>query len=133
MRLFNAKRTVMLHRQLLRFLLAGGLNTLLTLALYQLLLLWWPYPVAFSTAFICGIVFTGLVYTRFVFEVSTTRRRFTHNALYYLLSYGLSLGLLSLLVDQLGIAERLAVFITIAGMVPLNFFCLRRLLQSRSR
>jgi len=119
----------LLH-QALRFLLAGGLNTVLTLALYQLLLLWWPYPLAFSTAFVCGIVFTGLVYTRFVFEMPSTARRFGHNALYYLVSYTISLGLLAVLVDHFGIPERLAVFIGIAFMVPLNFFCLRGLLRS---
>ena len=119
-----------LHREALRFLLAGSLNTLLTLALYQLLLLWLPYLIAFTAAFVSGIIFTGLVYTRFVFEVSTTARRFTQNALYYLASYGFSLALLALLVDQLALHERLAMVVTIALMVPLNFFCLRGLLRS---
>jgi hypothetical protein len=49
--------------------------------------------------------------------------------LYYLLSYALSLGLLALLVDRLAVPERLAIIISIAFMVPVNFFCLRILLR----
>ena len=118
----------MLIRQAWRFLLAGGMSTLLSLAVYQLLLFWLPYAVAFTLAFAAGIVFTGVVYARFVFEVRPTGRRFASNAVYYVLSYGLSLAVLSALIDGLGLHERLAIILTIGVMVPLNFFCVRCLL-----
>ena len=118
-----------LGRQARRFLLAGGINTLLTLAIYQCLLFWLPYTLAFTLAFVAGIVFTGLVYTRFVFTVRPTGRRFVSNALYYVLSYGVNLFILSILIDGLALHERIAIILTIGLMVPLNFICLRWLLS----
>lgn len=118
-----------LFQQAYRFLIAGGLNTLLTLAVYQILLFWVNYTVAYTIAFALGIVFTGFVYVRFVFGGKTTRKKFLANAIYYITSYLASLVLLDIIVRVTAINERLAIFVTMACIIPVNFFVLRRLLS----
>ena len=118
-----------LYQQAVRFFLAGGVNTLLTLAVYQLLLFWLSYPVAYSLSFALGIVFTGFVYTRFVFSVPPTKQKFVINAVYYLISYAASLWLLDMMVQWFGVNERLAIIFTMACIIPVNFFALRLLLK----
>jgi len=117
-----------LFQQAYRFLIAGGLNTLLTLAVYQVLLSWVTYSVAYTIAFSLGIAFTGVVYVRFVFPGKATRMKFFTNAAYYIISYLLSLLVLDAIIRWTAIGERYAIFITIACIIPINFFVLRRLL-----
>ena len=117
-----------LYRQALRFLVAGGLNTFLTLAVYQILLFWFSYPLSFTIAFLLGIIFTGFIYTRFVFTVQTTPHRFILNALYYLLSYTVSLFILDTIIRWMSINERIAMVLTVGCMVPVNFLFLRVIL-----
>ena len=117
-------------RQALRFLVAGGLNTGFTVLIYEIALFWVHYAVAFTISSAAGIVFTGYAYTRFVFAVPTTTRRFAANAVYYVVSWMLGLGVLDVFVRVVGIHERIALLLAIAVLAPFNFLVLRYLLQA---
>lgn len=117
-------------RQAIRFLVAGGLNTAFTVVVYEILLFWVHYAAAFTISSALGIVFTGIVYTRFVFAVPTTRRRFVANGIYYFVAWLLGLGVLDAMVRWLGIHERIALLLAIALLAPFNFVVLRRLLRT---
>ena len=109
-----------------RFLLAGGVNTLLTLLLYQALLFKLNAELAWSLAWFSGLVLVSLAYPKLVFKQGVfTLRRVGLNLVYYLFSYLLSLGLLSVFVNTLGCGPRLAAFAVLAVTVPLNFVCSR--------
>ncbi|MDR2612841.1 MAG: GtrA family protein [Deltaproteobacteria bacterium] len=106
----------------LRFLLAGGLNTALTLAVYQLLLLRLSEPLSWSLAWAAGLAFVSVAYPRAVFRGGRlTWRRVLLNALWYGAGYALSLALLLLLVRRLGVHPRLAGLCVPAMLLPVNF------------
>jgi putative flippase GtrA len=112
-------------RSFLRFLLAGAANTLGTLAVYFLLLYVLPPFPAWALAFATGIAFVSVVYPRFVFRTRGTAAGVAGNAVYYLFSFLLSEGLLSVAIHWLDLDARLAGVAVAAIMVPINFLAAR--------
>ena len=121
-----------LPNQMGRFIGVGAVNTVLTFALYQvLLLLLMPYWLAYTLSFAAGIVFAALVNARFVFDIGLGLGNAFRFALFYLASYVLGLVLLSLFVSELGISAAFAAFLVIPFMLPINFFGSRLALAER--
>lgn len=109
-----------------RFLVAGGLNTLFTLGLYQVLLFWLSDTVSWSIAWLTGLALISLAYPKMVFRDAVfSGRRVALNIAYYMCSFGVSVLLLSLFTGTLGLGPRVAAFFVLAVTVPLNFFCSR--------
>jgi RimJ/RimL family protein N-acetyltransferase/putative flippase GtrA len=118
----------------LRFVTVGAINTLGTLALYQLLLFVLPYMAAYALAWLAGLAFVNLAYPRFVYrKPAVTRRDTALNSAYYLLSFVASWGLLHLFTATAGIQARLSVFLVLALIVPLNFLVTRLIYGPRVR
>lgn len=111
------------------FLVMGGLNTAVCLALYQLLLLAMDYRIAFTLVFAFGIAFSALLYSRFVYKVSVAPKTFGLYAAFYVMSYLFGLGVLALLVEYAGIQDRLAIFAQLAISTPVNFVGSRVILR----
>lgn len=105
-----------------RFVAAGALNTVLTFLLYQVLILFAVYPLAYSISFVAGIVFAANVYARTVFKVELRPKTATCFAIFYIASYLVGLGLLVFVVDYLSTPKWLAPVFVMMVMVPLNFF-----------
>ncbi len=116
-------------RRLLRFVAAGAVNTGLSLLVYQAALFVMPHVPAYALAYVAGIVIAYLLYSRQVFDTPLTASRFAAFALFYSTSLAVGAALNALLIEQLGVAERLAIFATIAAMLPANYlgarYCLR--------
>lgn len=109
----------------LRFVLVGGLNTLLSLVVYQLALFWIGEKAAWTLAWGSGILFVSVAYPKLVFTRGRlTWRRCATNGVYYALSYGISLSLLAGMVS-LGLHPRGAALVVASLMVPVNFLCSR--------
>jgi RimJ/RimL family protein N-acetyltransferase/putative flippase GtrA len=117
----------------LRFLTVGALNTLGTLALYQLLLFILPYEIAYALAWAAGLLFVNVAYPRFVYGKSAVTLRDTlQNSGYYVLSFAASWALLRLFTATLDIPPRLSVFWVLAVIVPLNFLVTRYIYRTVS-
>ncbi|HEY1991790.1 MAG TPA: GtrA family protein [Gammaproteobacteria bacterium] len=117
-----------LWAQGLRFLSVGAVNTLGTLALYQLLLFVMPYNPAYAIAWMVGLVFVNIAYPYFVYgKPRATRRETLLNSCYYAGSFGLSWGLLYGFTNLLHVNPRLSVLLVLALVVPLNFLVTRRI------
>lgn len=114
---------------MLRFVAAGGINAGLSVLVYQVALYVMPHPAAYVLAYVAGIIVAYVLYSRQVFNVPLGTARLAAFAVFYGLSLGLGAVLNALLIEILGIAARLAIFITIALMLPVNYlgsrFCLR--------
>lgn len=109
-----------------RFLVAGALNYLGTIILYQLLLFALPYSAAYVLSWFAGLVFVNLAYPLFVYGKPKLKGRQTvFNTLYYLASFGASWLLLYLFTSRLGVPARLAIILVLAVIVPLNFLVTR--------
>jgi putative flippase GtrA len=112
--------------QFARFLLVGGANTAASYAIYLLLLFVVDYRIAYTVAFIAGLVGGYLLHARFVFDA----RPGTRSAIAYLATYAgmyvVSLLVLYVAVARLGVPKPLGMLAALAFTVPASFLLLRR-------
>lgn len=104
-----------------RFLVGGVLNTGITYLLYLSLLQLVSYQVAYTVAFILGIVISYGLNAKFVFRVGITTDSLIRFPIVYLAQYVLGLVLVTTLVEFLGIPAWLAPLFVILVTVPLTF------------
>ena len=113
----------------LRFLIAGAVNTLLSIAVYQAALLVTGHVAAYIIAYATGVLFAYFAYARHVFDAALSKRRFVVFALFYIASGGVGTLVNAMLIEQLALHARIAIFVTVSLMLPLNYFgskwCLR--------
>ena len=116
-------------RQILRFVVAGAINAGLSVLVYQAALFVMPHGPAYVLAYLAGIAIAYVLYSRQVFDAPLGTARFAAFTVFYLLSLALGTLLNAMLIEMLGVVARLAIFITIALMLPVNYlgsrFCLR--------
>lgn len=116
----------------LRFLLAGGLNTGLTLVLYWLLLKVTSYSMAYTFSFAAGIVSSFALNTYFVFKVSWDWKKFLAFPSVHFVNYLAGLSALWVLIHKIGVDQRLAPVLAIVVTLPLNFLMTRWLIRVKS-
>ncbi len=105
-----------------RFVAAGAVNTLFSIAVYQAALFVMNHAPAYVLAYAAGIVWAYFSYARHVFHATVSWRRFVVFALFYGMS-GLAGTLLNnALIEHLGLHARIAIFVIAALMLPVNYF-----------
>src|SRR5947208_14714290 len=98
----------------LRFLIAGGINTLLTYLIYLALLPFASYWIAFSISFAAGVIIAYGLNAGFVFRTSFSLGKMVKFPAIYLLQYVAGLLLLRIFVGSLGVDARIAPLINVA-------------------
>ena len=128
----DADRTTAASReaaQILRYLGAGAANTLLAVVVYQLALFVVGYTVSYTIGYLVGIVFGWYAYSRHVFRTSLSVTRLAAFAAFSVTSLVAGAALNAAIVEWLGLQPRLAIFATVAAMLPVNYlgsrWCLR--------
>jgi putative flippase GtrA len=111
---------------LVRYVLAGVLNTGATYALFYALLHVVPYAKAYTLAFVAGIGLSYALNARFVFAAPIRLASALAWPLVYLVQYLVGLAVLALLVERFGIAPAVAAILAIVVTVPLTFVLSRR-------
>jgi len=119
---FNIRLT---DNQFGRFILVGGLNTLVTYGIYLVLKRMIEYQAAFLIAYIAGIIFSYLLNALFVFKHKLTFKTFFSFPVVYIVQYIASAILLDILVRKADISTNLAPIIVIFITVPLTFLVCR--------
>lgn len=114
----------------LRFLIAGGCNTLITYTLYLVLLIFLSYWIAFTISFFVGMFISLFMNSKFVFQVSVGRVKLIQYPLLYLLQYFFGLTFLFILVSGLGMNERLASIVNLVLLPPISYFANKRFLSN---
>jgi putative flippase GtrA len=110
-----------------RFLVAGAANTGLTYLAYLLLLQVTVYRVAYSIAFVIGILASYLLNARFVFRRPASWRSFLQFPLIYAVQYLLGLLLVSLFIEWLGLTAWVAPLVALTLTIPLTYWLSRAL------
>ena len=118
----------MLHKEFLRFLIAGGVNTVVTLLLFEGLRRIAPYLLAYSVVYVAGIGISYVLNTSFVFRRRKTVRTAALFPLVYVAQYLLGMLLMWLLVDHAGFGPTASAAIVIVISVPLTFVLSRTVL-----
>ncbi len=114
----HKKKTV---KELLRFLLVGGINTLFTVLLYQFFVGIFSPTFSYALSWCIGMAFVLLTYPFFVFKGGRIRaHKFLFTLLSYLVSFLLGWGITAL-CSTLGIYPRLIIFIALFVTTTLNF------------
>jgi putative flippase GtrA len=126
--LFNLATT---RGQVLRFIVVGGTNTVLTSAAFYLLAIVLPVMLAFTVVYLSGLAFVIVVTPRYVFGSSTSRKRRLLLALWYLGTYGAGNGMISLLTSEFSASRGLVVIVTVMVTAPLSFIGAKLLVGGR--
>ncbi len=113
----------------IRYLLAGGLNTATTYAVYLLLLPLIGYAVAYTVTYAGGIFFAYYLSARFVFRRPLNWRHALQYPLVYLLQYGLGITLTTLLVEGAGVNAEFVPPLVIVLTLPFTFLLSRWIIK----
>lgn len=114
-------REMVARSSFLRFLISGGVNTAATYAVYLLLLRITDYKLAYTVAYVVGIVLAFVINRLFVFRTHRGWRSAALFPLVYLLQYLVSLGIVWLWVQQWQLPKEIAPLISIAVTIPMTF------------
>lgn len=117
----------------LKFVIAGALNTLLSIIVYQLMLFVAGHVVAYAVGYISSIAVAYYLYARHVFDAPMTPGRFAAFAVFYLFTWFAGTLVNTALIEYLGLHARLAIFVTIAIMLPVNYVGSRRCMRAGER
>jgi putative flippase GtrA len=112
----------MISSRFSRFIISGGLNTVMTYALYLGLLQLLPYHVSYTLAYISGI---GLAYALnrfFVFEGHRGLQSVVALPLIYVAQYFLGIVLIWVCVEKIGVSDVVAPLLVIMLSVPFTYF-----------
>lgn len=104
-----------------RFLLTGGLNTVITYTLYLALLSVFPYTWAYSISYVCGIVFAFVMSRFFVFKEHQGIKSILFFPLVYVAQYALGMLVVWFWVRQISLPEYLAPLAAIILSLPMTY------------
>ncbi|MGJ4727989.1 GtrA family protein [Luteimonas sp. SDU101] len=117
----------------LRFLVGGAVNTVLTFALYWLLMLVVSYQVAYAASYCLGIALSYAINTRMVFRVRYSVRSAIRFPLVYVAGYLAGAAVLAIAVRMLGVSPWFAPVLSVCATLPLTYLLTRLILVARAR
>ena len=115
-------------REFFGFLVVGAVNTGFTLLLFEGLRRLVPYLLAYSVAYVTGIVISYILNASFVFRRRKTIKTAALFPLVYAAQYLLGVVLMWLLVEHAGFAPTVSIIVVIVVSIPLTFVLSRAVL-----
>lgn len=112
-----------------RFLAVGAFNTAAGYVLYLGLLQVFGYRVAYSIAFVLGVLVSYALNTRYVFRQPFSFSKLLQFPLVYVVQYALGIALLFVLVEVLSIPAFVAPLIVVVVSVPVTFVLSRKIIR----
>jgi putative flippase GtrA len=115
----------------LSFVFWGLLNTGLTYLIYRLVLELAPYLIAYTIAYLSGILISYFLNSMLVFKTALHWKKALQYPFVYLLQYLLGSLLISLLIEILGIAPSIAAILNALVLLPISFILSRFILAKK--
>ena len=116
-----------------RFLAGGILNTALSYGIYLMLQVFFEYRLAYTIAFVAGIVSGYAINTWWVFRQPWSWRAIVAYPAVPVASYFASLVIVHVAVEWLGVDQRIAPLLATAVMLPATFLLTRMLITHLGR
>jgi len=133
MKSFNLKylknKLFRIHEQSsVRFLIAGGFNTLLTYLMYLLFVIFMNYNLAYLVSYVLGIGIAFLLNSYYVFRASLSFKRFLLYPSIYFVQYMIGAVLLNFFVVFLSLGKEVAPIIVIVCNIPIGYFLNKKII-----
>lgn len=122
----------LLRNEVMRFLVAGAINTVVGYLLYVLALQVLPYRLAYTASYALSVMLAYTLNTYFVFQTRWHWRSFVGFPLVYIFQYVVGLATLALLVEQLAVPELVAPLLVVIITIPLTFVASRFVIKGRA-
>jgi len=119
----------LLKSEFVKFIFVGGINTLSTYLIYLILILFLQYQIAFTLAYLSGIIISFFLNSKVVFRVEISLKKFFRYPSVYVIQYLMNLLLLYISVDILFINKQVAPLIAIIITLPVTFTISRFILK----
>jgi putative flippase GtrA len=116
--------------EFLRFLIVGGINTVVAYGVYLVLLQWLRYEIAYAIGYVTGIATAYALSTAFVFRQPMRPRSAARFPLVYAVQFLVSLGLLRLAVEAFDVPQWLALAVSVVLTMPITFVLSRWIVRS---
>jgi putative flippase GtrA len=104
-----------------RFIVVGGVGTILTYLVYLFLLTFLTYQIAYSVTYGLGIVLSYTLNTFIVFREPWAWKKMLQFPVVYLFQYLLGLMIVSALVEYFVIDQRVAPLLVVVLLLPATF------------
>ena len=116
-----------------RFIFWGCVNAVSGYLIYVFLLLFLPYLVSYSIAYVSGVFISYFLNSKFVFRQELRLNRALQYPLVYVTQYLFGTISIYLLVQVLRVNKLLAPVLVLLITIPLTFFLSRRIVTGKSR
>lgn len=116
--------------EFLRFLLVGGVNTLVTYGVYLVLLHWLRYEFAYAAGYALGISTAYALSALFVFRQPLRTRSALRFPLVYVVQFLASLGVLRVAVEIFAVPQWLAFAVSVVLTLPITFVLSRWIVRA---
>jgi putative flippase GtrA len=118
-------------RESVRYVIAGGFNTVVTYVAYVALVPLVGYVIAFSATYAAGILLSYYLNARFVFRRRLQWRHALQFPLVYVEQYGLGLALTAAFVEVADVNADYAAAFAIIITVPITYWLSRWIIKGR--
>ena len=109
-----------------RFIAVGAVNTAASYGVYLLLLVIVDYRIAYTIAYLAGLMLGYWAHATFVFRARLGGRSALAYGATYAAMYLISLGVLAIAVDYMSIPKPAAMIVALCFTIPTTFLLLRR-------
>ena len=110
--------------QVVRFMVMGGISTLIMLGIYIMLTWFVKFQVAYFVSYVITVIVSYYLNTFFVFKTTVSLRSFFQFPIVYVVQYIASAALLEIFV-RLGFSETFSPVFIIILLLPLTFWMSR--------
>jgi putative flippase GtrA len=117
----------------MRFVAAGGANTLVTYIVYLILVRFVNYNVAYILCYATGIAFSYWVNTAIVFKATPSVGKFIIYPVVYVVQFLLAAGVLNIFVGLLQFPKELGPIVVAVITLPVTYVLSRTVLVGRGR
>jgi len=117
--------------EFIRFIGAGGVNTIVSYLIYLLLLSLFGYALAYTLAYLFGIGLSYYLNLKFVFKETGSAKKALLFPLVYLFQYLFAMSVLYVAVDRFSVPEVIAPLFAVVLGIPLTYYLTKSILRER--
>ena len=117
-------------REFARFVLVRGACAVVTYMLYLVLLLGMRYEIAYVISFVVGVALAYVANAAFVFRTPMRKKAAIQFPIVYVFQFVVTLILLRVAVENLGIPKAFALAAAVAFTLPITYFLSRLIFRS---